>query len=88
MFIVRVIVERRICNSSNRVFFLVSGRPISLYELIHNVELITGKRMFCSFSLFKKNSLSTTFSASLLPKGFSTSPFDVALRKVYLSLTK
>jgi UDP-glucose 4-epimerase len=82
-FLADVILKKSI---GEKILFLVSSRPVSVFEVIYTIELITGHRPFISFDSGGNNLLSNSFDKSLLPINWNPTDVQLGIRLIDSSL--
>ena len=62
---------------------LASAKPTSLWEVLHLVESVVGRRLHVSYSLVPANAEDTTFAASTQPSGWEPGDIAANARRIY-----
>lgn len=83
-FVIDIIIKN--LDNINHNFFLVSGKPTSIDEIVSKSIDVTKKNLYHSYNLNYKNSLDTTFSMKLVPDGLKLSTLSIGLDKTYKEL--
>ena len=69
--------------SNPRTFFLATGRPSSLYEVVRKVEMLLGKRIYVSYLSEKHNAEHNTFSRVALPNEWAPTDLETGTRMIF-----
>lgn len=79
------IVEKIVWNtkSEESLFFLASGKASSIYEIIELVKKITNVKVMHTLEFSSQNNQQIVFSPSVLPKNWSSTSIETAIRIVY-----
>lgn len=64
-------------------FFLVSGKPSPIYEILQAVKKIVRKSIFTQYTSVKNNSLDITFSRNLIPEALQITPITQGIELTY-----
>jgi len=70
-------------DDSNQTHFLVSAKPTSIFEIIFTIQTITNLKVLQKFDKTFSNSDQIIFSRGIIPDGWSSSPLNTCIRKVY-----
>jgi nucleoside-diphosphate-sugar epimerase len=84
-FFVKKIILSTVCETkkTNELYFLASGKPTSIEEIIDLTSKIMNRNIFSSFIFTQKNSLNTTFSQKIIPIDLYISNLDFGIKKTH-----
>lgn len=68
---------------SSTVFFIVSGKPTTIYEIIANIQRITNNKVLQNYRFNNCNSETILFPPAIKPKTLRSTSLDVCIRKMY-----
>lgn len=82
---VKKIILSTVCETkkTNDIYFLVSGKPTSIEEIIDLTSKTMNRNIFNSYNFTQKNSLNTTFSEKVVPIDLYISNLDFGIKKTY-----
>ena len=69
--------------SEQSIFFLISGKPSSIYEVISVIEHILKNKLYYKLHFNPQNSKNIAFSSSLLPKNWRQTNLGYGIKKIY-----
>ena len=74
-----------LCEASKRqrVSFLVSGKPTSIFELIHIIERILKHRLYFKLQYHPNNSCDINFSPSVSPNDWRPTALEYGCERIY-----
>ncbi len=84
-FIARHISSKTAGLNSSQIYFLVSARCSSIFEIVLRIERILYLNLNVRYDESYGNNSNITFSADVLPTGWSPSSLDVGLRQFLLT---
>jgi UDP-glucose 4-epimerase len=70
-------------KKNNDIYFLASGKPTSIEEIIELISKTMNRNIFNSFNFNQKNSLNTTFSDKVIPVELNISTLDFGIMKTH-----
>lgn len=68
---------------SSEIYFLVSAKPTSIFEIVYTIQTITKLKVLQKFDKTFSNSDQIIFSHSILPDGWKSSSLNTCIRKIY-----
>ena len=82
--ICRFVVERMVSeNSKPGTYFMVSGKPTSLIEIVENVELVMNRSLLLKFDLAPNNAAHISFRPSITPPDLHITPLSTGIRQTF-----
>jgi len=85
-FVIGKIVNLKEINRHNNIYYLVSGKPTSIEEIMMILENILNKKIYYSYNLIQTNTLDNSFNMKLVPYNFINTPLSLGLEKTYNDL--
>jgi nucleoside-diphosphate-sugar epimerase len=73
--------------SNSQVFLLASGKPSSMFEMLHKIEQTVGRKLYCQFDSQPSNASHISFCKSALPVGWNPTDLDTGIRLTALQLS-
>lgn len=68
------------------LFTLASGKPSTVFEILHSVEGLLHKRLYLQFIATDINSAHNSYSRSVLPKVWKSTDLQTGIRRTYLDM--
>ena len=81
-FILQKVLENYDTFDSS-VFFIVSGKPTTIFEIISSIQKITKNKVLQNYNWDDKNSETILFSPCIKPKNLRSTSMDVCIRNIY-----
>jgi UDP-glucose 4-epimerase len=66
---------------NSRVFLLASGKPSSMFEMLHKIEQTVGRKLYCQFDARPSNASHISFCKSALPLAWIPTDLDTGIRQ-------
>ena len=66
--------------------YIINGKPSSILEIKNHIEKIVMRKLFINYSMIKSNASDISFSSKLKAKGFSNSPIQQNINKLFTIL--
>jgi UDP-glucose 4-epimerase len=73
--------------SRSQVFLLASGKPSSMFEMLHKIEETVGRKLYCQFDSQPSNASHISFCKSALPAAWVPTDLDTGIRQTALQLS-
>ena len=81
-FILQKVLENSGTFDSS-IFFIVSGKPTTIFEIISSIQKITKNKVLQSYNWDDKNSETILFPPFIKPKTLQTTSMDICIRNIY-----
>jgi UDP-glucose 4-epimerase len=72
--------------SASGRFFLASGKPSAVFEVLIRIEKILNKKLFCHYIKSGGNAEHNTFSTETRPVGWNPVDLETGIRKTFLAM--
>lgn len=72
--------------SNSQIFLLASGKPSSMFEMLHKIEQAVGRKLYCQFDSQPSNASHISFCKSALPVSWHPTGLDTGIRQTALQL--
>ena len=75
-------VSERLADPDERSekFILASGKPTTIFEVLHKVGKVVGRHAYCKFESIRSNASDMSFSRSVLPPSWRPTDIETGIR--------
>lgn len=87
-FVINIIVNNNQIENYGKIYYMVSGKPTSVDEIILILEKFLNKRIYYKYSLIHTNTLNNSFNMKLVPCNLINTPLNLGLEKTYRDLLR